>query len=240
VVSYTRFRPDVTHRELKSDFLLVRTEDTERYVEFRDVAAVDGRPVRDRADRLTKLFLEPDKSADQIEKIIQESARYNIGRVRRNVNTPTLALGFLDPEYKSRFTFSIAADRTPALALRSGNARDAASPNFIVPPNAWVVEYQETLRRTIIRTPEGRDMAAHGRFWLEGDTGRLLMTEMVAGDGSLRATINVSYQSQPLLGFSVPVEMRERYEAPNLVITGTATYGNFRRFEVKVDSEQKP
>jgi len=67
-----------------------------------------------------------------------------------------------------------------------------------------------------------------------------VLTEMVAGDGSLRATIDVSYQSAPLLGFSVPAETRERYEAPNVVISGTATYGNFRRFEVKVDTEQKP
>ena len=239
VVTYTRFRPEVTHRELKSDFLLVRTEENERYVEFRDVAEVDGRLVRDRADRLTRLFLEPDKSADQIQKIMQESSRYNIGRVLRNVNTPTLALAFLDPEYKSRFTFSIAADRTPALAMRAEHARDAASPSFVVPTDVWVVEYQETRPRTIIRSPENRDMPAHGRFWLEGDTGRLIMTELIAGDGSLRATIDVSYQSEPLLGFSVPVEMRERYEAPNVVISGTATYGNFRKFEVKVESTQK-
>jgi hypothetical protein len=235
VDAYTRIKPEVTHRDLKSDLLLVRVEETGQYVEFRDVAEVDGRAVRDRDDRLTEIFLNPKGSKGQLQRIIQESARYNIGKVVRNVNTPTLALVFLDPDYQPRFTFSISDDRTPSLANRAGKSGDAASPNFDLSGNVMVVEYQESRSPTIIRSPEGRQMPAHGRFWLEPDTGRLLMTELIAGDGSLKATINVSYQSEPLLGFFVPVEMRERYDAPNLVISGTATYGNFRRFQVQVD-----
>jgi len=48
----------------------------------------------------------------------------------------------------------------------------------------------------------------------------------------------VSYQSEPLVGFLVPVEMRELYvtSPPNQYrIEGTATYGNFRQFTVKTD-----
>src|SRR6516225_4544259 len=53
-------RPFVTHRELKSDLLLVRAEgQSNGYVQFRDVYEVDGDPVRDRNDRLLKLFLNP-------------------------------------------------------------------------------------------------------------------------------------------------------------------------------------
>jgi len=234
-----RFRPEVMHRELKSDLMLVRAEDTGGYVEFRDVAEVDGNAVRDRAERLTNLFLNPRGSAGQLQKIIAESARYNIGKVRRNVNTPTLALMILDPDYQPRFTFSIATDRTPSLANRKGKPADVASPTFSVSTEVWVVEYAESGPRTIIRSPEGRDMPARGRFWLDPSTGRLLMTELIAGDATLQATINVSYQSEPLLGFSVPIEMRERYDAPNLVISGTAIYRNFRRFDVHVEETSK-
>jgi hypothetical protein len=237
---FTRLKPEVMHRELKSDLLLVRPADIDRYVEFRDVAEVDGRAVRDRQERLTNLFLDPRGSNGQLQKIIAESARYNIGKVVRNVNTPLLALMFLDPDYQSRFTFTIAVDRTPSLARRSGKPGDTASPNFSVATEVWVVEYEEAGPRTIIRTPEGRDMPARGRFWLDPVSGRLLMTELVAGDSSLRATINVSYQSEPLLGFSVPVEMRERYDAPDLIISGTATYRNFRQFDVKVEEIISP
>src|SRR5215467_13937860 len=57
-------RPFVTHRELKSDLLLVRSDGSEfGYVQFRDVFEVDGEGVRDRSDRLTKLFLDPSMSA---------------------------------------------------------------------------------------------------------------------------------------------------------------------------------
>ena len=141
---------------------------------------------------------------------------------------------FLDPNSQSRFTFSIAADRTPALAKRKGRSSDLSSPTFSVSTEIWVVEYRESQPKTIIRSPEGRDMPAHGRFWLDPATGRLLMTELIASDFAVRATINVSYQSESLRGFSVPVEMRERYDAQNVVISGTATYQRFRRFAVQV------
>ena len=49
-------------RELVSDLLLVRPVGADRWVQFRDVFEVDGKPVRDRNDRLTKLFLEPTES----------------------------------------------------------------------------------------------------------------------------------------------------------------------------------
>ena len=56
-------RPYLTHREMRSDVLLVRGTladgAPQGYVQFRDVFEVDGEPVRDRSDRLTKLFMTP-------------------------------------------------------------------------------------------------------------------------------------------------------------------------------------
>ena len=49
-------------RDLKSDMLLVRAPAGDRWMQFRDVFEVDGKPVRDRAERLTKLFLQPSAS----------------------------------------------------------------------------------------------------------------------------------------------------------------------------------
>ena len=79
-------------RELKSDVLLVRPPGASRYVQFRDVFEVDGRPVRDREERLTRLFLDPSAGATQMNRIIEESARYNIGNIERTMNVPTLPL----------------------------------------------------------------------------------------------------------------------------------------------------
>src|SRR4029077_7410562 len=65
-----------THRELKSDLLLVRPAGVDRWLEFRDVCEVDGRPVRDRNERLMELFIKPStSSATLIERILNESAR---------------------------------------------------------------------------------------------------------------------------------------------------------------------
>ena len=50
-------------RTLRSDFLLVRYPEDTHWQAFRDVAEVDGKPVRDHDARLTKLFLEPPERA---------------------------------------------------------------------------------------------------------------------------------------------------------------------------------
>jgi hypothetical protein len=71
-------------RDLKSD-MLVRAPAGDRWIQFRDVFEVDGKPVRDRAERLAKLFLQPSASAQQqVDDIAAASARYNIGGVNRN------------------------------------------------------------------------------------------------------------------------------------------------------------
>ena len=67
-------------RRLRSNLLMVRLADEDRWVQFRDVFEVDGRAVRDRNERLAGLFLSPSASAlDQAEQIALESARYNGG-----------------------------------------------------------------------------------------------------------------------------------------------------------------
>src|SRR5437899_11630318 len=71
------------HRDLRSDFLLVKSPDTEALVPFRDVLTVDGVPVRDREARLAKLFLNQSTNVmEQAEKIGAEGARYNLGSMR--------------------------------------------------------------------------------------------------------------------------------------------------------------
>jgi len=82
-----------------------------------------------------------------------------------------------------------------------------------------------------------KDLPAKGRFWIEPATGRVLMSELVAQNRRLRATIDVSYQSEPLLGLLVPIEMREWYDnlRTGSHIEAVATYGRFRQFQVNTD-----
>jgi len=102
----TNTRGGVSHRILKSDLLLVRPQGSDAWMQFRDVFEVDGKALRDRNDRLEKLFLQPLKSTTaQAEKIVRESARYNIGDIERTINLPLLALTVLDREIQPNFQF---------------------------------------------------------------------------------------------------------------------------------------
>jgi hypothetical protein len=228
--------PVVERRVLKSDFLLVRPGGADAHVEFRDVFQVDGADVRDRQDRLTKLFLEPG-NMDRVRAIIEESARYNIGNIPRNVNTPMLALTFLLDSYQHRFRFRRARSSTPALtALRVANHRPDAGV-FRATTEMWVIEFDERRRGTVIRTNAGKDFPAAGRFWIDPATGAVLMSELAMNSPYVNAVIDVSYQSEPLLGFRVPAEMREQYRARSDSVEGVATYGRFRQFQVRTGED---
>jgi hypothetical protein len=203
-------RPFVTHRELKSDLLLVRTQgETNGYVQFRDVYEVDGDPVRDRNDRLVKLFMNPSESAKkQAAEIMNESARYNIGSVLRNVNTPMLVLIFFDPTYQPHFKHSISTEHkgTPRGLPRSDAFKLAA--------DAWEIDFEEVSTPTIIQGDQ-MDAKSHGRIWVDPETSRVLLTELVNEAKTVRTTIRVSYQSQALEEMLLPVEMRETYQPKN-------------------------
>ena len=213
---------------LRSDLVLLRGRPAAAWVQFRDVFEVDGSPVRDRADRLTELLATNPPSRDaQIRKILETSARYNIGEVERNINVPLLALQFLEPANQRRFRFTRTAERQPA-TVAGPAAPDEA---FRISVEMWAIQYQERQEPTIIRTTTGKDLRSRGRFWIDPVTGHVLMSELVAEDRAVRATIDVSYQSEPLLGMLVPIEMRERYEGrrDNALTEGHATYGRFRQ-----------
>ena len=92
----------------------------------------------------------------------------------------------------------------------------------------WTVEYRERGRHTIIRRPNGERLPVRGRFWIDPSTGAVLISEMIADGGGVIATVTVSYQSEPLMGFLVPIEMRESYVRSGERITGHAVYGRFR------------
>jgi hypothetical protein len=224
--------------ELRSDLLLVRPTGAAGWSEFRDVFEADGRPVRDREERLTKLFLnDAPAGRQQISRILDESSRFNIGEIARNINTPLFALQILEAANRPRFKFKRTSSRAPA-TFTGDNTPTAA---FRVSIDVWIVEYEETRAGTLIKTEGLKDLPARGRFWIEPDSGRVLMSELTARQRGLRATIDVSYQSEPLLGCLVPIEMREDYQdRRGAHITAHAKYGRFRQFQVNVDEKFMP
>jgi uncharacterized protein YciI len=229
-----------TKRRLLSDLLLVKPIGASDWMTFRDVYEVDGTAVRDREARLAKLFLNPPSSVSrQVSAILDESARYNIGSVLRTINAPLLSLIFLEPRNQNRFKFKRTRDTTPHAMTTEAPAPPG---HFRLATEVWAIEYEERSPDTMIRTTNMRDLPARGRFWIEPESGRVLMTELVLESRAIRGTINVNYQSNPLLGLLVPVEMRERYDKlrDRSVVEGFASYGRFREFQVLVDEKLAP
>jgi hypothetical protein len=144
---------------------------------------------------------------------------------------PVLALLALAPENQRRFEFTAGGRREPLL----GSA--PASADGLV-----VVEYREVQKQTMIRTSNGRDLPARGRFWIEPATGRVFASELIAEDPTIKGTIDVEYAAEPAIGLLVPSAMRERYDirGDGSRVDGEAAYSHFRQFQVKVDEKLAP
>ncbi len=211
--------PASRHRELKSDFLLVKVGSSD-FLPFRDVFEVDGTPIRDREQRLAKLFLQPAATATDLAQaldITKESARYNIGAMQRTINTPILALTFLQLETQNRIRYTL-GKRDPGVG-----------------DNVWIVEYKEHGRPTMVRGLRDADIPASGRFWIDAVTGRVAKAELALDTPGIRARVTTTFRLDDHFQIDVPVEMREQYFLDRGQVTGTASYGRFRRFDVNAD-----
>jgi formylglycine-generating enzyme required for sulfatase activity len=209
------------HRDLRSDYLLVKSPDSEQLLPFRDVLAVDGVPVRDHAQRIAQLFVKPSGDAiTQAERIQLEGARYNLGNMRSTLGNPMLALGVVQIAYQGRFQFSLGKED------RSVGA------------GVWIVEYKEDAPPAMIHGEAGRDLFSHGRVWVDFASGRVMKTELQVEQPTVRATVTTTFRYDEKFGIAVPAEMREQYAlgTGNRVNT-VATYGHFRRFDVTAEED---
>jgi hypothetical protein len=185
------------------------------WMEIRDVVEADGRPLPDRKARLERMLrTEPEWRTTRAREILAESARFNIGPVRRTTNTPAVPLLILHPPNQARFAFSkIGEERIERIA-------------------AWKIAFRETRRPTLIRAgDDGSDMAAAGTLWVDPSTGEVLRSELQCGASENRLT--VVYRRHPAFGLRLPLEMQERAAAvkDRSWVEGKCSYSNFRRFE---------
>jgi hypothetical protein len=208
-------------RVLLSDYLLV-VAGTGEWMPFRDVYSVDGAPIRDRSDRLLKLFVEaPPDAYQQALRIRDESSRYNIGSGVRDTNVPTFALQALTGEWRGGFTFRL-----------KGHERVGET-------DTVVVEYVEAGSPTLVAGRANEDVPSRGRFWIDPADGRILRTLFETRPNGGVNTLEVRFRYEPKLDLLVPGEMIERRNAGAEFVEGKATYTNFRRFRVDTSMEIK-
>jgi hypothetical protein len=217
-------------RRWQAELALIRTPTLTAigypWTEFRDVVSVDGRPLTDRTQRLSRLFLDSAGwSLESARQIAQESARFNIGSLARTVNTPAVPLLVLHPANAARFLFE-----------KSGE-------EIIDKIRAWAVAFREKTAPTLI-SADNSNCPASGTVWIDPATGDVLRATLQCSplqSPDCVSQMTVTYRRDARLGIRVPVEMRERPEglspktsfgqAGRVWIEGRCTYSNFRRFE---------
>ena len=214
----------MNQQTIKSDYLLVQLGgDGEGFMPFRDAYEVKGRKLRDRNDRLLKLFTSNDKSRfEKAAAISNDTAKHNLGNVARTINIPLLAMMFLHPRVNERFEFTDGGEEN----VNGRILRKAI--------------YKEVARPTLIKTSRGRDLAMTGTIWIDPFNGTVMKTELNAADPIVRSQVIVTFRRDEALDLFVPEKMEEYYKAYSAVddILATATYTNVRRI-LKSDLEEK-
>jgi hypothetical protein len=197
---------------------------------IRDVIAVDRRPVVSRPDLREALRTLP--AAEVASTFKTYNSRFNLGRVVRNFNEPTLSLLVLDSGHRGRFSFK---------STRIDRWSD---------PKLVTLTFEETTPPTLISDLTQGPVFSKGEFVVEVGTGRIRRALLKLTIGGVRMELLTVYSPEKRLGMWVPTQFRERYEDGVAVgdakrrlldararyeeIVCEARYTNFRRFEVIV------
>lgn len=203
-------------RRMRSEYVLLKPSDTQPWLGYRDIFEVDGRAVRDRDDRLVKVLSStaPD-SRERALAMVDEGARFNVGP-RRTTNVPTLPIQMLARAHAARFR----------LQAPRGWERDSEVE----------VRFDEIVRPTIIRTPEGESVESRGEMTVRVADGAILEAGVrfyFRNERTLEtsrewgARMSVTYGEVPGISVPVPLKMTEVVAGTE----GTATYSNYRRFQ---------
>jgi hypothetical protein len=215
-------------RRIRSETVFAWLLEQQSWLTARKVLSVDGAPVPDSEQRLDAVLGEigPARNA-RLQRLRDEGARFNIGRIYRNFNDPTFVLQFLTPALQSRFVFTMLG----------------------VEKDSWKVAFSERAIPTVIQTPTSKNLLSSGTVWIGRADAAIVRTQLVVKDPSASTTaeIAVDYRFDPRLGIAVPVRMAEVYTevTRNVAPAGSlqmllttreriecvAMYSNYRRFE---------
>ena len=201
-------------RRLKSETYLTYLAADAEWIAIRDVLEVEGNKVLDRED-LQPLLARADQIKGLADRLVSINARYNIGRVERNFNEPTLPLLLLEPKRSMHVKFN-----------RKAVAREG--------DRTWVtLAFAETDGYTLVGGSLGRD-PAKGEIELDAATGTIRRTLYQLNRNKVKASLETIYTEDPKFELWLPTLLRERYESTvdgRQTIECEAKYTNYRRWE---------
>jgi hypothetical protein len=219
--------PDAARsRSTTGEVFFIFTAPSRGWMAIRDVQTVDGAAASERTNVREILRTLPVTQVG--EQMASYNARYNIGRITRNFNEPTLALLSLDAAHRSRFRFDT-------------KRREDVDGHALI----WLA-FQEKERPTLIRSVQGRPVFMKGELLVEIASGRIWQSRLTASVDGINVELATEYRFDERLGLMLPIVFREVYEkgkpaaqartpAPGWLherIACEAKYSNFRRFEV--------
>jgi len=203
-------------RSLTSDAFLTYVDASHAWIFVRDVKTVNGEPVAPHES--AQALLQDRTSPDMLRRIKDLNSRYNLGRITRNFNEPTLALLIVGPAHRPQFKF------TTKSAARDGES------------TLVTIAFKETDRPTLIRDASGASVFTLGELVVEADTGVIRATRLSMKDGTITAMMETHYALDPKLKMWLPSVFNEHYEqslsAAREQIDCEARYTDYRRFEV--------
>ncbi len=245
--------PGRTIRNTRAGVFFVTLPGPLPWATFRDVWEVDGNEVRKREERLARLFHDsPATAKERARAILLESARYNLGPVRRTVNIPTLALLFLHPDNQARFSFELKGKGT------------------IEGTKVVEVSFEERGRPTLVAGDTSEGAPAKGRFWIDPAAGAVLKSDVEYDIDPRdayhrsRARVVTEYRREAALDLLVPDQMKETYKSlgladpnralpgahtptgdqgdqePVLTVQATTRYSAYKRFSVSTNEVFTP
>ena len=228
IVEQTPPDPDATRtRQMRSEIFFMFAPVRHDWMTIRDVLSVDGKTVPDRPDLKEALRTLPEYEVAGTFK--KYNSRYNVGRITRNFNEPTMSLLVLDEHHRGRFSF----DRE-----RVERVRDATLVSL---------SFTEREMPTLIRDSHGRYIFVKGEVVVEAGSGRVRRVQLRALHDNVRVELTTVYAPEDRLGMWVPSHFNEEYERGTRParwspasrieherIHCEAVYTNFRRFDTSV------
>jgi hypothetical protein len=160
-ISFPEMTAPARPRKLVAEFAIIRAAGDAGWVGFRDVVEVDGEKVSDRRDRLMSILTDMSVDSSQATQLANESARYNIGPISRNFNTPTSTLFFFSPANLGRFLFT---------------KKEIKKVNGV---ETWQLDFKETKTPTIVNTRSGKSVPLEGSLWVVPADGTVVKSRLV-------------------------------------------------------------
>jgi len=206
-------------RRLRSELFLTYLPADGEWIAVRDVIDVDGVEIKDRED-LRALLARREEVRGITARLVERNAQYNIGRVTRNFNEPTLPLLLLESKRLSLVKFD-----------RRQIARDGDA-------TLVTLAYEERDRPMLVTSLTEGPLPAKGEILLEAGTGVIRRTTFELARGKVDVRLVTTYEKNEKIGLWLPSVFTERYETKGVpaefreVIGCEAKYTNYRRFEV--------